>query len=70
MEPQLAFADRQQVAAQVGRKFLEKFESHEWAPRMAFRVGQSYYKLADYRKAAEAFYRCQRYVEIIEEEPG
>ena len=40
------------VAAQVGEKFLERFEGHEWAPKMAFRVGQCYYKGKQYAKAA------------------
>ena len=56
------------VAAQVGKKFIERFQDHEFAARMAFRVGQSYYKqgqAADpdgtgsgkkfYVQAAEAF---------------
>ena len=43
------------VAAQVGEKFLEKFEGHKWAPKMAFRVGQCYYKDKQYAKAGEAF---------------
>ncbi len=43
------------VAAQVALKFLEKFENHEWAVRMAFRVGQSFYKDEQFVKAAEAF---------------
>ena len=43
------------VSAQVGEKFLQRFEGHEWAPRMAFRVGQCYYKGKQYTKAADAF---------------
>ncbi len=43
------------VAAQVGEKFLEKFEGHKWAPKMAFRVGQCYYKDKQLIKAAETF---------------
>lgn len=43
------------VAAQVGEKFLERFESHQWAAKMAFRVGQCYYKDEQYKKAAAAF---------------
>src|SRR6185295_782340 len=44
-----------EVSAQVGEKFLERFEGHEWAPRMAFRVGQCYYKGKKYDQAAAAF---------------
>jgi TolA-binding protein len=43
------------VAAQVGEKFLERFEGHEHAARMAFRVGQCYYKSEQYREAGVAF---------------
>jgi TolA-binding protein len=43
------------VAASVGRKFLERFPTHEWAPRMAFRVGQALFKNEDFKDAAEAF---------------
>ena len=43
------------VAAQVGEKFLEKFDGHKWGPKMAFRVGQCYYKDKQYAKAAETF---------------
>ena len=45
------------VAAQVGEKFLERFEGHKWAPKMAFRVGQCYHKDKQYTKAAESFDR-------------
>jgi TolA-binding protein len=34
---------------------MERFEGHEWAPRMAFRVGQCYYKGEDFLKAGGAF---------------
>ena len=47
--------DNFRVAAQVGEKFLEKFEGHRLAPKMAFRVGQCYYKAKEYTKAAETF---------------
>jgi TolA-binding protein len=43
------------IAAQVGEKFLEKFEAHEHAQRMAFRVGQAYYKNEEFVRAAESF---------------
>jgi len=43
------------VAAQVGEKFLEKFENHQYAPKMAFRVGQCHYKAKEYVRAGEAF---------------
>ena len=43
------------IQAKVGKKFLERFENHQWAARMAFRIGQSYYKMEDYTKAAGAF---------------
>jgi TolA-binding protein len=39
----------------VGEKFLEKFEGHKWGPKMAFRVGQCYFKDKQYAKAAQAF---------------
>jgi TolA-binding protein len=48
-------ADNYEVAAQVGRKFLEKFEGHEWAPKVAFRVGQAYYKYERFAEAGKAF---------------
>jgi TolA-binding protein len=48
-------ADNYEVAAQVGRKFLEKFEGHEWAPKVAFRIGQAYYKSKKYAEAGKAF---------------
>ena len=48
-------AENFKVAAQVGEKFLEKFEGHKWGPKMAFRVGQCYYKDKQYTKAAETF---------------
>jgi TolA-binding protein len=43
------------IAAQVGEKFLERFEGHEWGPRMAFRIGQCYYKGEEFNKAGTAF---------------
>ena len=43
------------VAAQVGEKFLQRFEGHQHAPRMAFRVGQCYHKAEEFVPAAEAF---------------
>ena len=39
------------------KKFEEKFASHRLAPKMAFRVGQCYYKDKQYVKAAESFDR-------------
>lgn len=45
------------VAAQVGEKFLERFDGHEWGSRIAFRVGQCYYKDKQYAKATDAFDR-------------
>ena len=47
--------DNYEVAAQVGKKFLEKFEGHEWAPKVAFRIGQAYYKSKKYAEAGKAF---------------
>ena len=44
-----------EVAAQVGEKFLERFDSHQHASRIAFRVGQAYYKGKAYAKASKAF---------------
>jgi TolA-binding protein len=44
-----------EVAAQVGEKFLERFQEHQHAPRMAFRVGQCYYKNKKYTVAGKAF---------------
>ena len=43
------------MAAQVGEKFLERFESHSNAPRMAFRIGQCYYKAKKYQTAGKSF---------------
>ena len=45
------------VAAQVGRKFLERFEGHQHAAKMAFRIGQSFYKQKDYALAGASFDR-------------
>ena len=45
------------VAAQVGKKFLERFEGHQHAAKMAFRIGQSYYKQKDFALAGESFDR-------------
>jgi len=42
-------------AAGVGSKFLERFDSHQWAPRIAFRVGQSYYRDEQHARAGGAF---------------
>jgi TolA-binding protein len=44
-----------EVSAQVGEKFLERFDGHEWAARMAFRIGQCYYKGKQFAKASAAF---------------
>ncbi|SVB18300.1 uncharacterized protein METZ01_LOCUS171154, partial [marine metagenome] len=43
------------IAAKVGGKFIERFESHQWAPKMAFRIGQCHYKALVYKDAADAF---------------
>jgi TolA-binding protein len=43
------------VAASVGAKFTERFPNHEWAPKMAFRIGQCHYKLEEFAKAGLAF---------------
>ncbi len=43
------------VAAGVAEKFLERFDAHEHAPRMAFRAGQCYYKAEVYGDAGETF---------------
>ena len=50
-------AENFKVAAQVGEKFLERFEGHKWGPKMAFRVGQCYHKDKQFTKAADAFDR-------------
>jgi TolA-binding protein len=67
------------VAAQVGEKFLERFEGHKWSSKMAFRVGQCYFKNAeaidakakgkaggDFAKAGEAF---DRFAKNFHEDP-
>ena len=41
------------VAAQIGEKFVEKFEGHQHASRMAFRVGQCRYKAGRFTEAGE-----------------
>jgi TolA-binding protein len=46
-----------EVAAQVCAKFLERFESHQWSSRMAFRIGQCHYKSERFEGAGEAFDR-------------
>jgi len=43
------------IAANVAEKFVDRFQGHQWAPKMAFRIGQSYHKAEDYKKAAAAF---------------
>ena len=48
------------VAAQVGRKFLERFEGHQHAAKMAFRIGQSFYKQKDYALAGQSFDRFSK----------
>ena len=45
------------VAAQVGEKFLERFAGNSNAPRMAFRIGQCYYKAKKYTEASDSFDR-------------
>ena len=55
------------VVAQVGEKFLEKFEGHKWGPKMAFRVGQCYYKDKQYAKAAETF---DKFVQVVPRRPA
>lgn len=59
-------AENFKVAAQVGEKFLEKFDGHKWAPKMAFRVGQCYYKDKQYAKAAKTF---DRFAKTFREDP-
>jgi TolA-binding protein len=51
-----------EVAAQVGEKFIERFESHSGAPRMAFRIGQCYFKAKKYPVAGKSF---DRFVEVF-----
>ena len=48
------------VAAQIGEKFVEKFEGHQHASRMAFRVGQCRYKAGKFTEAGKAFDRFAR----------
>jgi len=48
-------SERYDVAAQVGEKLLDRFEAHEHASRMGFRVGQCYFKAKDYNTAGAAF---------------
>ena len=43
------------IAAEVGRKFLEKFEGHQYASRIAFRIGQCFYKAEQYKTAGASF---------------
>ena len=47
--------EKYDIAAQVGQKFIERFDSHSNAPRMAFRVGQCYFKATQYQLAGKAF---------------
>ncbi|MEC9091583.1 MAG: tetratricopeptide repeat protein, partial [Planctomycetota bacterium] len=53
-------AEDYNIAAQVGKKFLEKFEGHEHAQRMAFRIGQALYKNEEYSQAGESFDRFMK----------
>lgn len=50
-------AEEYTIAAQVGEKFIEKFEGHQHAPKMAFRIGQCFYKAKKYTDAGKAFDR-------------
>ncbi len=50
------------VAAQVGEKFLERFETHTNAPRMAFRIGQCYHKAERYADAGKSF---EKFVDVF-----
>ncbi|MBM4074251.1 MAG: tetratricopeptide repeat protein, partial [Planctomycetes bacterium] len=50
-------AEEFQIAAQVGEKFIEKFDGHQHAPRIAFRIGQCFYKAEQYVQAGQAFDR-------------
>ena len=43
------------ISANVAEKFIDRFEGHKWAPKMAFRIGQAYHKAEDYKKSAAAF---------------
>ncbi|HIA18928.1 MAG TPA: tetratricopeptide repeat protein, partial [Planctomycetaceae bacterium] len=54
------------IAAQVGEKFLERFDGHEHAARMAFRVGQCYYKNEQFKGAGVAF---DQFAKIFPEDP-
>ncbi|TXT36939.1 MAG: hypothetical protein FD138_837, partial [Planctomycetota bacterium] len=38
-------------------KFIEKFEGHQHAPKMAFRIGQCFYKAKKFTDAGKAFDR-------------
>jgi len=53
----LVLTPTRELAAQVGEKFLERFQGHQHAPRMSFRVGQCYYKSKQYAKASQSFDR-------------
>lgn len=50
-------AEEYTIAAQVGEKFIEKFEGHQHAPKMAFRIGQCFYKAKKYTDAGKSFDR-------------
>jgi TolA-binding protein len=54
------------VAAQIGEKFVEKFEGHQHASRMAFRVGQCRYKAGKFTEAGQAF---DRFARVFAEDP-
>ena len=45
------------IAAQVGEKFLERFEGHQHAVRIAFRIGQCAYKAETFQEAGLSFDR-------------
>ncbi len=49
--------EKYRVAAQVAEKFLEKFDSHRSASKLAFLIGQCHYKIKDYGDAGGAFDR-------------
>jgi TolA-binding protein len=50
-------AEEYRIAAQVGEKFIEKFDGHQHASRIAFRIGQCFYKAESFAEAGKAFDR-------------
>lgn len=43
------------TAAEVSKKFVERFPTHEWAERMLFRAAQCWYKAEQFGKAGKEF---------------